>query len=87
MPFRGVFGNWLNGQAYRYNCLVNKLSGIYPLPARRMAMKDEYPGLYLPTTGRSQENIFTYPREKYDVVYTRVTGIFDSTPAGNYSAR
>jgi hypothetical protein len=51
---------------------VNKLSGIYPFPARRLAMKDEFPDFnFQPQVYRSTgEHIYLSPGT-YDVVYTR----------------
>jgi hypothetical protein len=51
---------------------VNKLSGIYPLPARRLAMTDEYPDFnFQPQVYRaSGEHVYLPPGE-YDVAYTR----------------
>jgi len=51
---------------------VNKLSGIYPLPARRLAMKDEYPDFYFqPQVYRSSGEYVYLSPGKYDIVYTR----------------
>ncbi len=51
---------------------VNKLSGIYPLPARRLAMKDEYPDFnFQPQVYRSSGEFVYLSPGKYDVVYTR----------------
>jgi hypothetical protein len=51
---------------------VDKLKGIYPLPARRLAMKDKYPDFFFqPQIYRSSGEYVYLPPGKYDVVYTR----------------
>ncbi|HEX8356589.1 MAG TPA: CehA/McbA family metallohydrolase, partial [Segetibacter sp.] len=51
---------------------VNKLSGIYPLPARRLAMKDAYPDFnFQPQIYRASGEYVYLPPGKYNVVYTR----------------
>lgn len=51
---------------------VNKLSGIYPLPARRLAMKDDYPDYYFqPQIYRSTGEYVWLSPGKYDVMFTR----------------
>jgi hypothetical protein len=51
---------------------LNKLSGIYPLPARRLAMKDEYPDFnFQPQVYRSSGEYVYLSPGTYDVVYTR----------------
>lgn len=51
---------------------VNKLRGIYPLPARRLAMTDQYPDFnFQPQVYRASGEYVYLPPGKYDVVYTR----------------
>ncbi len=51
---------------------VNKLRGIYPLPSRRLAMKDEYPdNFFQPQVYRSTGEYVYLTPGKYDVIYTR----------------
>ncbi|GEO07523.1 hypothetical protein SAE01_00190 [Segetibacter aerophilus] len=51
---------------------INKLSGIYPLPARRLAMTDQYPDFnFQPQVYRSSGEYVYLSPGTYDVVYTR----------------
>jgi hypothetical protein len=51
---------------------VNKLSGIYPLPARRLAMTDEYPDFnFQPQVYRSSGEHVYLPPGTYDIAFTR----------------
>lgn len=51
---------------------VNKLRGIYPLPARRLAAKDAYPdNFFQPQVYRASGEYVYLPPGKYDVIYTR----------------
>ncbi|MCW3112836.1 MAG: hypothetical protein JWR18_1232 [Segetibacter sp.] len=51
---------------------INKLSGIYPLPARRLAMTDVYPDFnFQPQVYRSSGEYVYLSPGTYDVVYTR----------------
>ena len=51
---------------------IHKLSGIYPLPARRLAMTDRYPDFnFQPQVYRSSGEFVYLSPGTYDVVYTR----------------
>ena len=51
---------------------VPKLRGIYPLPARRLAMDDDFPDYFFqPQVYRSTNEYVYLPPGNYDVVYTR----------------
>ncbi|MBE7172631.1 MAG: CehA/McbA family metallohydrolase [Williamsia sp.] len=51
---------------------AGKLRGVYPLPSRRLAAKDEFPDYFFqPQVYRSSGEFVYLPPGEYDVVYTR----------------
>ncbi|MDB5246578.1 MAG: hypothetical protein JWQ40_972 [Segetibacter sp.] len=61
----------LNGNAANYK-VPRKLTGIYPLPGRRVAAFDEYPDFFFqPQVYRSNGEHVLLPPGKYNVAFTR----------------
>jgi len=75
LPWRYPWRDWETGKMDKPTdtfAPVNKLNGIYPLPSRRLAMKDDYPDFYFqPQVYRSSGEYVYLPPGKYDVYYTR----------------
>lgn len=83
----------LNGNTKNYN-VPARLTGIYPLPGRRVAAYDEYPDFFFqPQVYRSDGEHVLLPPGKYNVTFTRGPEYLQQTkqlivPAGaaNYQA-
>ncbi|MDQ6813564.1 MAG: CehA/McbA family metallohydrolase [Bacteroidota bacterium] len=74
-PWRLPWRDWENPKMDKpvdTVALINKLSGIYPLPSRRLAMTDTYPDFnFQPQVYRSSGEYVYLSPGTYDVVYTR----------------
>ncbi|NND05572.1 MAG: CehA/McbA family metallohydrolase [Saprospiraceae bacterium] len=64
--------HWLEGMKKEDRSLPSHLTGIYPLPARRLAAEDEYPDFFFqPQIYRADGEHVYLPPGKYHVTYER----------------
>jgi hypothetical protein len=65
--------NYRNKLAHtEYNIIEKRLTGVYPLPSRRIATEDEYPDFFFHPQIYRQDGEHVYlPPGNYDITYTR----------------